>query len=67
MELHGPDAVALGIAFISVAVFFHCHCFWGNIYQLSASAVLGKILSIIAFIATLGYLFVQIFVLGPPR
>jgi hypothetical protein len=64
LELHGMKAVALGIATVSIALFLHCHYFWGNIYHLSAWAVLGKIVSLIAFIGSIGYLLWYVGVLG---
>jgi len=64
LELHGPNAVALGIAAISIALFFHCHYFWGNIYHLSFLATLGKIISMLAFIGSLGYLLVCVGIFG---
>jgi hypothetical protein len=45
-------------------VFLHCHYFWGNIFQLSAWAALGKIVSLIGMIGGLGYLLIHVGVLG---
>jgi len=64
MDLSGPSAVAFGTAVIAVGTFLHCHYFWGNIYHLSAWALLGKIVSLIAFIGGLGFLLVRVGVLG---
>lgn len=64
LELDGAKAVALAIATIALGTFPHCHYFWGNIYHLSAWAVVGKIVSAIAFIGGLGFLIVRIGVLG---
>lgn len=64
IQLHGTDAIALGVAAISAAVFLHCHYFWGNIYDQAWFAVLGKILAACGFIAGLGTLIVRAGVLG---
>jgi hypothetical protein len=64
IHLHGLNAVALGVAAISVAVFLHCHYFWGNVYDQAWFAVLGKILAACGFIAGLGTLIVRVGVLG---
>ncbi|MDB5171486.1 MAG: putative rane protein [Phycisphaerales bacterium] len=66
LELTGPRAFAYGIAAGSMGTFLHCHYFWGNIYHLSAYAVIGKIISLMAFIGGLGYLIVQVGVFGRP-
>ena len=63
-ELFGPNAVAFGIASVSIGTFLHFHYFWGNLYHLSAYAVLGKILSLVGFIGSTGYLMVRVGVLG---
>jgi hypothetical protein len=60
LNLYGKDAVALGVVSASVGVLLHCHFFWGNIYHLSAWAVLGKIVSLMAFVGSLVYLIVHI-------
>ena len=64
LDLDGTKAVALATATIALGTFLHCHYFWGNIYHLSAWAVVGKILSAIAFIGGLGFLIVRVGVLG---
>jgi hypothetical protein len=62
--LNGIDAVAVGIAAVSLAVFLHCHYFWGNIYDQAWFAVLGKIIAACGFIGGLGVLMVRVGVLG---
>jgi hypothetical protein len=64
LDLRGRNAIAYGLAVASVAVMLHCHYFWGNLYNQAWIAVLGKILSILCFIAGLGYLIFQVGVLG---
>jgi hypothetical protein len=64
MILHGMSAMALGIAAISLAVFLHCHYFWGNIYDQAWFAVLGKIISACGFIAGLAVLIWRVGVQG---
>ena len=50
LTLHGANAVAYGVAALSLSLFLHCHYFWGNIYDGAWFDVLGKILSGIGFI-----------------
>ena len=64
MEVSGANAVALAVASVNLGVFLHCHYFWGNIFQMSALAVLGKIVSLIGMIGGLGYLLIHVGVLG---
>jgi hypothetical protein len=64
MPLHGTNAIALGVAAISLAVFLHCHYFWGNIYDQAWFAVLGKIISMCGLITGLVMLIIRVGVLG---
>ena len=64
MSVSGADAVALGLASVCLGAFLHCHYFWGNIFQLAAFAVLGKIVSLIGMIGSLVYLLIHVGVLG---
>jgi hypothetical protein len=64
LDLHGTRAVALDIASVSMGLFLHCHYFCGNIYRPALWAVLGKIVSMIAFIGSLGYLLVRVDIFG---
>ena len=64
LDVYGPDAVALGTACAGLGLFLHCHYFWGNVFQMSPIAVVGKIVSAAAFIAGLGYLIVHLGVFG---
>jgi hypothetical protein len=64
MPLHGANARAYAISILSVAVFAHCHYFWGNVYEQLWFAVLGKIISAIGFIAGLGFLIVHLGLMG---
>jgi hypothetical protein len=64
MTFHGLNAVALGIAGMSAGIFVHCHYFWGNVFNQAWVAVLGKIVSAIAFIAALVFVLIHNGVLG---
>ena len=64
MILHGPNAIALGVAGISAGVFAHCHFCWGNVFDQAWFAVLGKIIAACGFIAALGFILVRNGVLG---
>jgi hypothetical protein len=60
----GLNAVAFGAAWVAVAVFVHCHYFWGNIYSQSWFAVLGKIIAACGFIAAIVFVLIRNGVLG---
>ena len=64
LNLYGLNAVALGGSAISLAVFLHCHYFWGNIYNQAWFAMLGKILAACGFVAGLIILIVRVGVMG---
>jgi hypothetical protein len=64
MQLHGLNATAFGIAWVSAGVFVHCHYFWGNVFNQAWFAVLGKIVAACGFIAGLGFVLVRNGVLG---
>lgn len=64
MSLRGLNAIAFGVATISLAVFLHCHYFWGNVYNQAWFAVLGKIFAACGFIVGLAVLIVRIGVFG---
>src|SRR6185437_16056163 len=64
MDLYGVNSTALGLASMSLGLFLHCHYFWGTIFHLSPWAVLGKIMSLIVLIGSLGYLIVHVGVFG---
>ena len=64
MDLRGENAIAYGLAVISIALFLHCHYFWGNIYNQIWFAVLGKIVSACGFIAAAVFLCIHIGILG---
>ena len=64
MTLRGPNAVAFGAAWLSAALFIHCHYYWGNVYDQAWFAVLGKILAACGFIAGLAFVLVRHGVLG---
>jgi hypothetical protein len=64
MELHGRNAVALGVAILGMGALLHFHYFWGNIVHLSPWAVPGKIVSLLSIIGGLGFLLYHVGVLG---
>jgi len=64
LSVTGANAVALGVAAVSIGLFLHCHYYWGNIYHLAAFAVLGKIVSLIGMIGGLVFLLIHVGVLG---
>jgi hypothetical protein len=64
MTLVGKNAIAYGIAVVAIALFMHCHYFWGNLYDQIWFAVLGKIIAATTMIAALAYLIVRIGIFG---
>jgi hypothetical protein len=63
-DLHGVKAVAVGVASTSIGLFFHFHLFWGESLRLSRWADLGRIVSMTAFIVSLGYVMVRVAITG---
>lgn len=64
MTLHGLNAIAFGIAWVSAGISVHCHYFWGNVFNQAWFAVLGKIVAACGFIAALLFVLVRNGVLG---
>jgi len=64
LTLHGMNAIAIGIATISLAPFLHFHYFWGNVYNQAWWAVLGKIIGATGFIAGLAIAIVRLGIFG---
>ena len=64
MMLRGLNAMAFGVAWVSAALFVHCHYYWGNVYNQGWVAVLGKIIGACGFIAGVGFVLVRNGVLG---
>ena len=64
MTLYGTNAIALGMAAISAAVFLQCHYFWGNIYDQVWFAVLGKIVAACGFIAGMATVIIRVVLFG---
>jgi hypothetical protein len=42
--LEGASAVVYGVAVLGVAIFVHCHYFWGNSKKLAEYFILGKMI-----------------------
>jgi hypothetical protein len=57
MKLDGSEAVAMGITWICLALFIHFHYFWPTLKRLYIFTELGKIVSALGLIASLGYVF----------
>ena len=49
LDLQGTDAVLLGCAILSLALFFHTHYFWGSQKRLVTYSEGGKILALLLF------------------
>ena len=57
IELFDDQAVAFGLALISAACLLHVHCFWTASPRLAILSELGKTVSALGLIGSLGYLF----------
>lgn len=63
MPLSGWDAVAFGIVILSVALFMHARYFMAHSKTMSDYAELGKIVALLAGIASIGFVVVRNFTL----
>lgn len=64
IDVFGAKAVAVGSASISLGLFFHFHLVWGERVRLSRWAELGRIVTMTAFIVSLGYALVRVAITG---
>jgi hypothetical protein len=55
LELSGPEAMTMAIAYIAVGVFIHAHWFWGLHPRLAALSPILKSLAALVFLGGLGY------------
>lgn len=55
VQLEGPGAIALGVAYLSVALFLHAHWFWSARPEAHIQAQFGKLVSLLGLVAGLGY------------
>lgn len=55
LELSGNNAIAMGIAWLFVALFLNFHFFWSAIPRIFVVSYPGKLLALIGFIASFGY------------
>jgi len=62
LEVTGPAAVSLAIAYIAVGMFIHAHWFWGLHPRLEPLSEVLKILSVLVFLAGLGYAIYKILI-----
>lgn len=63
MSLKGPDAIAMGFVCASIALFLFAHYFCSNSNVLYRLTDAGKVVSLLVFVASLGYIMYN-FVLG---
>ena len=64
MWVTGPAATALGIAYVALGGFLHFRFFWELAPRLCRVADLGKGISLIVFLAALGYAVAQVLVVN---
>ena len=54
-DLRGQQAILYGVTWLCAAAFLHFHYFWSTLKHLWIFAELGKILALLGFVASLGY------------
>lgn len=64
VALTGTNATAIGVAWIGLALFLHCHYFWGNLLDNHWLAEVGKIVGMAAAVGGLIVVLVRNGVLG---
>lgn len=64
IEMQGANAVAVGVLYLSAALFMHCHWFWSAHPDCHGYAQLGKIACLVGVIGGLGYLAYNVIFLG---
>lgn len=57
VEMQGTDAIAVGILYLSAALFMHCHWFWSAHPDYHGYAHLGKIAGLVGVVSGAGCLF----------
>jgi hypothetical protein len=61
LDLDGPAAVALAIAYIAVGAFIHFHWFWGLHRRLEPFSYLLKCLALVVFLGSFAYTIYRMF------
>jgi hypothetical protein len=59
----GSEAVALGIAYLSIAAFMHCNWFWSTHERYPIVGQLGTIASLATFVGGIEYLIYSVVML----
>lgn len=60
----GANAVALGVAYLAVACFLHCHFSWSFRERFYGYAQIGKLVCLLGFVGGIVYLVVNSIVFG---
>jgi hypothetical protein len=55
LDLHGPAATALAIAYIAIGIFIHFHWFWGFFPKLEPFSYVLKFLAVLTFLGGFGF------------
>jgi hypothetical protein len=55
LDVTGPGAVALAIAYMAVGIFIHAHWFWGLHPKGESMSYLLKFLAVLLFLGSFGY------------
>ena len=60
-EWSGGIAVAVGSLYLSAAALMHCHWFWSGHPRWHGQGQIGKLVSLVAIVASLGWMLFQFF------
>jgi hypothetical protein len=60
LDLNGSAAIALAIAYLAIGGFIHAHWFWGLHPRLEALGNLLKLVSVLVFLGSFGYVMYRI-------
>ena len=64
LNVYGPAAVALAIAYIALGVLGHLHWFWGSYPRLSFPCAVLKVVILLVFVGTLSFAICRILTSG---
>lgn len=64
IEYGGRPAVALGLSYIAIAIFMHCHFCWSEHEKYHGYAALGKLVSMLGGVAGIVFLIFDVIILS---
>jgi hypothetical protein len=63
--VHGPAAMALGIAYIAAGLFAHVHWFWSSYPRLFLLCDVSRLVALLVILAGVGFAVCRILISGP--